>query len=117
MIRRALALLALAAPAHAVDVSGSTVTMQATTRPGALAEIVLENSPSNGLHDTGRTFPLEHDGLSVEARFHWNYSGDDDAVIITPPEGIICVPYNCELVVPESQTGTLWLYRTDAVGM
>lgn len=106
------------AAADSVTVSGSTVQMQASERPGAVAEIILRNILTNGPQDTGQSFDLTHGGLTVSATFTWDIGlTGDDAVTVEPPEGIICVPSDCVLIVREMDTGTLWLFDLQAVGM
>jgi hypothetical protein len=119
MTRAALILAFLAMPAHAnpVSVSGTTIQLQDTDRPGAIAEVTMHNVLTNGPQDTGVTFTLDHHGLTVEGRFEWNRDGNSDAVHITPPDGIMCVPYDCILTVPEMQTGKLYLFERDKAGM
>ena len=99
------------------DLSGTMVTLRPTTRPGAVAEVVLENHDVNDRLDEV-TFDLTLDGLSVGVRFDWDaQAGGADAVIVAPPDGYLCVPADCVLTVPERETGTLWIYSLDAVGM
>jgi len=78
---------------------------------------VMQNNFSNGPRDEIE-FDLTLDGLTVSARFQWdsNASGDD-SLIVTPPDGIICYPADCVLTVRENDSGVLWLFSLEAVGM
>ncbi|MFN3646261.1 MAG: hypothetical protein ACK4S2_07065 [Gemmobacter sp.] len=120
----AVAVLALclalgAAPALALAdtarIMGSSVTLRATDRPGALAEVEFVNDPSNGSGDDG-LYLLAHGGLEIDARFRWNADGDDDRIEVLPPPGITCDP-DCTLTVPEGSSGMLWLIDLNRVGM
>lgn len=117
-MRAALALIASPAAAQdSIDLSGSVIRLQPSLRAGAVAEVILDNRPVNSALDE-RRFALSLDGLAVEGEFDWDHSGfGDDAVTITPPEGTVCLPTTCVLVIPEGETGTLWLFATDGVGM
>jgi hypothetical protein len=113
----ALLALGMVAPglADTVRIMGSTVTLRATDRAGALAEVEFFNDPSNGPGDDA-VYLLDLDGLAVDARFTWNAAGDSDRLDLTPPEGVICLP-DCSLVLDEGDTGTVWLYDLNRVGM
>lgn len=97
-----------------LDLSGTIITMQPTAQPGAIAEIVMDNRRMNGSHDEIGTF-LEMPGLSIGVHFDWNVEGDDDALIVSPPDGIICVPSSCVLQVPENEVGILYLYAWEGM--
>lgn len=118
MTRLALALTLIAVPALAdtVTLKGSTVTLRPTERPGALAEVEFYNDPSNYLDDNGEHV-LTLDGLEVGLRFTWNVSGDDDRIELTPPEGVICDPRDCALSLAEGDTGVVYLFSVEGVGM
>lgn len=96
----------------------TTVTLQPTQRPGAVAEVVLHNENINGHLDEIAT-ELTHGAITIGVRFDWEADpmSGADAVVVTPPEGLICLPTDCRLVVEESRTGTLWLFSTEDVGM
>lgn len=92
-----------------LDLSGSLIVMQDTTNPLADAEIVFENVDRNGAHENGE-YVVEHDGKSAIVEFRWNYDGfGEDAILVTPPDGMICDPIDCILSVPEGTTRTLYL--------
>ena len=98
------------------DLRGTTVTLQPTTRHGAVAEIIMNNAMVNSDKDEG-TFTLDLGGFAVEAEFDWDHRSDGaDAVTITPPEGYICYP-SCVLIVIEGGVGTMWIYSLEGVGM
>lgn len=96
--------------ALALDISGTIITLQHTTEPGAIAEVVMHNHINNSPLDNSR-HELTLDGLTIDLRFEWNRSGDDDAVIVTPPDGVLCIPADCVLMLPEGQGGKLILYE------
>ena len=101
----------LAAPALADqrNISGTIVDLRDTERPGALAEINMRNNLTNNAQDNG-TFTLTHDGLTVEIEFVWDGADDGfDVIIVTPPEGVVCVPH-CRMEVKETYSDTLWLF-------
>lgn len=111
------ALTTCAAFADSVNVFGSTVTLRDTQAPGAVAEVVLHNRPSNGPADRGRTFPLTHGALTVEAEFFWDHNdAGDDSVTVTVPDGFLCDPPDCLLVCGESAVCTMPIYALDSVG-
>lgn len=93
-----------------LDLSGTVISLQPTTQPGAIAEVVMDNVYVNGVQDNG-TSTLTMDGLSVAVTFEWDAGeGGSDAITVTPPDGIVCVPADCILIVPEEQSGALYLY-------
>jgi hypothetical protein len=98
------------------DLSGSTITLQHTQRPGAEAEVHFDNLMRNGMQDE-IGFDLTLNGLSVMVHFDWNVTGDDDAILVTPPEGYTCEPVDCKLTLSEGDKGTLWLFSIEGVGM
>jgi len=108
----------LPAAAQAVhSLRGTTVTLQASPRHGAAAEIVLDNREVNSGSDEA-TFTLTLDGLTVGVAFDWDQGADGaDAVLVTPPEGYMCYPASCVLSVAERHVGTLWIFSREAVGM
>ena len=117
MIRAAiLALIAAPAAADMVSLSGTIVTMRDSHEPGALAEVHMRNSPVNGTRDE-RAFTLSHRGLTVGAEFDWDADATGaDALTLTPPDGVLCVPAACVLVLPEHEEGAITLYPTESVG-
>jgi hypothetical protein len=106
---------ATSAQADTVQISGSTVTLQPTTKPGALAEVEFRNDPTNSHKDNGIYF-LDLNGLQIDAKFTWNVEGDKDRIDLTTPENIICSP-DCSLTLSENDSGKIWLYHINSVGM
>lgn len=95
----------------------TTITLQPTKRAGALAEIVMHNVDIN--YSTDETSAdLTLGALVVNVGFDWEAdTGGADAAIVTPPAGVVCLPRDCRLVVPEGGTGTLYLFSVEGVGM
>jgi hypothetical protein len=114
MTRAVASLLAsiIAAPAFAetVAIATSTVTLQATDAPGAVAELVFQNDPTNGPQNDGN-YTLSIDGLTVTFRFEWDAMGSDDGLRISVPEGFTVMPPF--LAVPEGGTGRALIYAGD----
>lgn len=98
----------LAIAASVISLGGTTVTIQPTTEPGAIAEIIFRNISVNSPADEG-TQEIDLNGLTVAVTFGWNIIADQDQIIVTPPDGVICEPRSCELTIPEDDTGTLYL--------
>lgn len=92
-----------------LDISGTTVTLRPTEHPQAQAEIVMRNAMMNDQHDNA-DHVLTMGDLVVGVSFRWDY-GDygTDAVLVTPPDGMICDPRDCVLEVQEGHTGVLYL--------
>lgn len=93
------------------NLSGTLITLQPSTDPAAVADVVMENRMVNGPQDEV-SFVLEMDGLPVEGRFDWDAGmAGEDRVIVTPPLGMFCKPDDCTLTVIEGTTGRLRLYE------
>lgn len=113
MIRAALlCLLAGSASADSVDISGSVVTLQDSTRAGALAEIVFDNRDMNTEKDDG-DYLLRLGALNVMVQF--TFSSGLDRLTVTPPEGVSCYP-SC-VTETESRSSVIWLFDATGVGM
>ena len=99
----------IAGAAVSLDIAGSTVTLEASTDPRAVADVVFVNDLSNGPTDTG-AYTLSEGGLVVGVSFTWdaNFIGMD-RVVVTPPVGMVCVPAACTMVVIEGQVGRVAL--------
>ena len=100
---------ALPAFADTVSISGTPVTLQPSTEPGAVAEVVMENISMNGPEDDGE-YTLNLGEISVIAVFLWEadpVTGADRITVIAP--GYICEPRNCEMTVTEGGTGRVLL--------
>ena len=111
----ALALIALPASADTIRLMGTTVTLQDTLQPGAVAEIHYHNHDSNGPTHEGE-YPLSHAGLTAQFSFDWNAApGGADQINVTVPEGYVAVPPS--LTLPENREGVIYIYTFDAVGM
>ena len=96
--------------ASILDLSGTIIALQPTTAPGAIAEVTMNNFPANGPQDEG-THALTHDGLTVSVTFDWDQDGgQSDAITVTPPDGVICIPADCRLTLPEGAKGVVILY-------
>ncbi len=92
-----------------LDLSGTTITLQPTTQPGAIAEIVMDSRNTNGPQDEVGTF-LDLGDLHVGIHFDWNHDGSQDAIKVSPPDGVICEPATCVLSLEEDTVGVLYLY-------
>ena len=111
-----LAVLLCATPAVADQthsLKGTTITIQGTARPGAVAEIVFSNREVNGADDE-YSFGLEFGDVTASITFDWNADGDDDAISVEVNEGYIVTPRR--LTVHESQVGTTFVYPLQSVG-
>ena len=42
--------------------------------------------------------------------FDWNHDGSQDAIKVSPPDGVICEPATCVLSLEEDTVGVLYLY-------
>lgn len=97
-----------------LDLSGTTVTLRPSDVPGAVAELFFDNRDINGPQDE-RSDVLAIPGMAVDLRFDWDADGGADAIIVTPPNGIICQPSTCVLVIPENETGTMTLWAWEGM--
>jgi len=109
-MRFLLATLILAFPAHAdtsyVWKSGrqlSTVTLEPTTAPGAVAQVRFENKTVHA--DEAVTFVLDLEGVSVTVDALVGRGLTPDRMTVTPPDGFIAVP--SELDVNEDALGVI----------
>lgn len=109
MIRPAvLSALVLAAPCAAQDRHSwggpgyqSTITLQPTDAPGAVAEVVFDNRTVHV--DELATFDLTLDGLTVTVEALVGRGLTPDRMTVLPPPGYIADPP--EIDVPEEQIG------------
>lgn len=81
----------------------STITLQPTTAPGAVAEVVFDNKTVHA--DQAVTFVLDIDGLAVTVDALVGRGMTPDRMTITPPQGYIAVPP--EIDVPENAVGVV----------
>lgn len=94
----------------------STVTIRATTEPGAAAEIIFRNENVNGPTDHDTFAPVTLGDLTVEIIFIWQARTDGaDAITAHPPEGYFAVPET--LVVVEGGTDRILIYPREFMGM
>ena len=92
-----------------LNLSGTLIDLRPTARVEAEAEIVIENRMSNGPADNGH-YGLTLGDLTADVEFIWDFGAEgEDAIRVTPPDGMICRPASCELIVPEGATDTLFL--------
>ena len=108
------AALCLATSAHAqdrADIAGSIVSLQSTTHPGAVAELLFVNIPTNHSRDNG-AYTLTLDGLTVSVTFVWGETADSISVAV--PDGFYAVP--SQLDQPENATGVIYIYSGEFVG-
>jgi hypothetical protein len=115
---RALALwllMAGQAAADMVSINGTSVVLQDSDAPGAVAQVVMSNVNRNDQSDEG-DYSLTHNGLSVTVTFDWEttVSGHDRMTVTVPP-GFIAVPEFLD--VAEYGTGTILIFSVDGVGM
>ena len=90
--------------ASILDLSGTVITLQPSAAPGAVAEVVIENINMNGPGDDG-SYALDMGALSVGVAFKWDAVGTSDRLTVTPPDGLICIPADCAVVVEEGKVG------------
>lgn len=88
------------------DIRGTTVTLQDTNQPGAIAEVEFRNENVNGPVDNS-SFDLFHNGLSVTITFTWNANGRMDRITVAAPPGYVADPV--DLDVPEGSTGRVYI--------
>lgn len=94
----------------------STVTIRATSEPGAVAEIIFRNENVNGPTDDDTFAPVTLGDLVVEISFTWQAREDGaDAITARPPEGFFAVPET--LVVVEGGSDRILIYPRDFLGM
>jgi hypothetical protein len=114
-MRAILATLILAFPAHAetaytwgvLEGYQSSITLQPTTAPGAVAQVTFRNKTVHS--DELVTFTLDLDGLAVEVTALVGRGLTPDRMEVTPPPGFIAVPP--ELDVSEDTDGTILIYE------
>lgn len=116
MTRLTLAALLLALPAHADTshrISHSTVTLAATTAPGAVAEVTFNNSRK----DSGTTegFALDLAGFRIGLIATVGNGASPDSLTIIPPVGFFAHPEHLE--ISDGATATALIYPENSVGM
>jgi hypothetical protein len=124
MIRAAI-LCALASPVAAQDsvqvgpadaiLGVTTVTLQPTDAPGAVAEVVFSNSQVNVPRDQVQ-YVLVMGDLTAGVSFALNVDPlGSDQITVNVPEGYIASPET--ITVQENASGTVFIYSADGVGM
>lgn len=87
------------------------VTIQPTSQPGAVAEVVFLNQEVHTAF--AYAFPLTLDGLTVSVAVEINAEGAADRYTVTPPDGFIAWPDS--LLVPENGAGVIYI-MDEAIG-
>ena len=96
--------------ALALTLGGTTIVLQDTTEPGAIAEVEMNNLPVNSDHDDG-AYALTLRDMQVWLTFHWNSGpAGADSITVEPPAGMICKPTSCALELLEGYDGKIYLY-------
>ena len=103
-----------AAIADTRQVVASTVTLAPTERPGAVAEVRFNNSRSDGGRLVTHEFTLTLDGVTVAVVATVGRS-QPDTITVTAPEGYAAIPR--ELTLPDGDSGALYVYPLNGVGM
>ncbi len=88
----------------------TTVTIEPSSEPGQLAVVTMDNALVNDAGDNGEYF-IAIPGLAVGVSFTWDADGfsGSDQMVVTPPEGITCIPGDCTATVFEGMTGKVIL--------
>ena len=105
-----IAALAWSLPAFAdpLSISGTIVDLQPAEAP-AVAVVTMANVSLNGPLDDA-IYPLAMPGLIIEVRFTWEHDETGaDSLLVMPPDGMICDPLDCLMVVQEGQHGRVLL--------
>ena len=86
----------------------TTVRIQETDEPGAIAEIIYHNVEVNNPHDAGE-YTITYGGITVTVQFAFNSGpGGADSITVIPPPGIIAIPET--LTLQEGYDGTIFLF-------
>jgi hypothetical protein len=103
------AFIAGAAWPEPLSISGTMVTLEPAPRP-AVAVVTMHNISMNGSHDNGEHI-VSMPGMSVVVVFQWEHVPltGADSLLILPPDGMICDPSDCLMIVPEGQSGQVFL--------
>jgi hypothetical protein len=115
---RAAILIALASPAVAEQTAiigepalyygATTVRIQETEAPGAIAEIIYHNVEVNAPEDAGG-YTVSFNGITVQIEYSVNVDLlGADSITVIPPAGIIAIPDS--LTLQEGYDGTILLY-------
>jgi hypothetical protein len=92
------------------EAQSTTISIARSTEPGEWAVVTMENRHVNDGGDSG-AYALTLDGVPVGIRFVWDSDEmlGSDAVTVTPPQGMTCVPDDCTATVMEGFTGRVVL--------
>ena len=94
-----------------IIISGTSIILQPSDVPGAIAEVVMNNVSLNGPDDNG-DYALAIDGLAVSVAFVWDAGeGGQDQITVTPPDGVLCQPSTCVLQLDEGADGRVILFE------
>jgi hypothetical protein len=111
-MRILFATLFLAFPAHADTSYGwgsafyrSTITLEPTTAPGAVAQVRFENKTVH--RDEDVSFVLTLDGLAVTVDASVGRGLTPDRMTVTPPDGFYAVPESLD--VAEDDLGVIFI--------
>ncbi len=112
MFRILATAICIAFPAHAKTThiwagGASSITLEPTTAPGAVAQVTFVNSTVHG--DDEVSFVLELDGLSVTVDAVVGRGMSPDRMTVEVPPGYIADPP--EIDVNEHETGTIVIYE------
>jgi hypothetical protein len=92
----------------------SSVALQSTLTPGAVAEVVFFNSSSDAGGRITHDFTLTHDGLTISGQVDLGLA-DPDTIRVQVPEGFIAFP-DTE-TIPDGHSVVIPIYPVGAVGM
>lgn len=93
-----------------LSLSGTIITIEPPSDPAAWAEVVMTNRNVNGPLDEITT-EMWFNGKAVGIEFEWDHQGPADAIIVTPPDGMFCIPETCVLILDEDTTGSLFIFE------
>jgi hypothetical protein len=86
----------------------TSVLLQPSTAPNAIAEVVFDNAAVNATHDQG-SYSLTMEGLTVDVAFGFNVDAlGSDSITVTVPPGYIAIPATLDVL--EDQVGVVLIY-------
>jgi hypothetical protein len=115
MIRATLAIIAMSLPCHADSVArwgDSTIELQATDHPGAVAQVTFRNALVHV--PDAFTVDLDLGGFAVQASFVMGRGKSPDHVTIVLPPGYVASPQDA--MVAESDSVVFLIFSTDGAG-
>jgi hypothetical protein len=92
----------------------SSVELRATQAPGAVAEVMFQNSTGDGGGRVTHEWSLTRNGLTIRGEVDLGL-GDPDTIRVTVPDAFIAVP-DVE-TIPDGTTAVIVIYPLHAVGM